>query len=86
MMKVTMIFAILAAAFTIDARTGRTEAAPWCAWYEATASDCAYFSRQSCLDTIRGVGGWCALNVREFWAPPQPPPRHPRHARRQDRY
>jgi len=85
-MRIMMIFAILATAVVIDARAGNADAAPWCAWYNALASDCAYFSQQSCLDTIRGVGGWCALNVREFWAPHTPQPRRPRHARRHDGY
>lgn len=81
MMKILMGFAILASGLAIDAGAG-AEAAPWCAWYNSMASDCAYFSQQSCLDTIRGVGGWCSLNVYEYAAPYEPPPRRHKHARR----
>ncbi len=81
-MKIMMVFGILATALVIDARAGNADAAPWCAWYDALASDCAYFSQRACLDTVRGTGGWCTINVYEFWAPNEPPLRRPKHARR----
>jgi hypothetical protein len=86
MMKILMVFGILAAGLAIDARSGSADAAPWCAWYNPTASDCGYFSHQACLDTIRGVGGWCSLNVYEYGAPYEPQPRRSKHARRHDAY
>jgi hypothetical protein len=90
-MKILMMFGILAAGLAIDADVSRADAAPWCAWYNATASDCGYFTHQQCLDTIRGVGGWCSLNVYEFNAyeygePYGPPPRRHRHAKHRDWY
>jgi Protein of unknown function (DUF3551) len=84
--KILMMIGILATAVAIDTRTGSAEAAPWCAWYDAYTSDCGYFTHQQCLDTIRGVGGWCSLNVYEYGAPYEPQPRRSKHARRHDGY
>jgi hypothetical protein len=84
MRSVTML-GLLAATLAFDAGTGTAGAAPWCAWYTATASDCGYFTHQACLDTVRGAGGWCARNVYELATPYGPPPQRRKHWRR-DRY
>jgi hypothetical protein len=90
-MKTLMMFAVLAIVAAADAHTNRIEAAPWCAWYDAYTSDCGYFTHQQCLDTIRGVGGYCSLNVYEYgryeYGPSYgPPPHRHKHARRHDWY
>jgi Protein of unknown function (DUF3551) len=53
--------------------TGSASAAPWCAWYDPYTYNCAFHTFQQCLDTISGVGGYCARNVRE--PADRPPPR-----------
>ena len=42
---------------------------PWCARYGWTTSNCGFVTFQQCLDTIRGVGGFCEPNPR--YNPPQ---------------
>ena len=40
---------------------------PWCAYYGAfgtEATNCGFTSRQQCLATVSGIGGYCARNPR----------------------
>ena len=41
------------------------QAAPWCAYYDPSTYNCGFHSYQQCLETIRGVGGWCQPNLSE---------------------
>jgi hypothetical protein len=68
---------LLATAVLIDARANAAAAAAWCAWYNSYAHDCGYYTFKQCLDTIRGVGGYCARNVYD--PPFYPPRRHQRY-------
>ena len=67
-----LIFAALtlAAAVLIQPRSG--EAAPywpWCSQYglPSLAHSCAFSSWEQCMETVRGIGGYCYAN-------PYPPP------------
>ena len=55
---------------------------PWCAYYDAWTYSCGFVSMQQCLDTTRGVGGFCRPNP---YGPPAGaavrPERHKRAAR-----
>lgn len=39
--------------------TAPRSAAIWCARYTSGASNCGFHSQQQCLETVRGVGGFC---------------------------
>jgi hypothetical protein len=86
-MRILAIAGVLAATMLIDARSS-AQAAAFCAWYDAYTYDCGYYTFQQCLDTIRGVGGYCARNVYEAWPraaePYAPRPSRRKHARRHD--
>ena len=91
-MSARMIFAIatLAATVTMMATMLGPRSAdaapywPWCSYYGAPsyAHSCAFTSWEQCMETVRGIGGYCYTN------PYAPPPsaraarRHRRHAER----
>lgn len=69
------LFALAAGA--VAAIPGKAEARPiipWCARDDAYggALDCSYYTFYQCLETMRGVGGFCVQNpwIRG-WAPPE---------------
>ena len=41
------------------------QAAPWCAFYDASTYNCGFHSFEQCLATVRGSGGWCRPNFFE---------------------
>jgi hypothetical protein len=40
---------------------------PWCAFHNASTYTCGFRSFYQCLETIRGIGGYCARNPRYFY-------------------
>ncbi len=49
---------------------------PWCAQYSdgmGGASNCGFTTFQQCLDTVRGIGGFCNPNT-QYVPPPGPHP------------
>ena len=54
---------------------------PWCSYYgpDSFAHACAFSSWEQCMETVRGIGGYCYVNP--YGPPPAPPPRSakPRH-------
>jgi len=56
---------------------------PWCALLSENggggALNCGFDTQEQCLQTIRGIGGWCQQNLR-YPGPPtaQPQRRHKR--------
>ncbi len=71
-----LIFTVLTlvTAVLIQPRPG--EAAPywpWCSQYDqpSFAHACAFSSYEQCMDTVRGIGGYCYTN------PYPPPPAQP---------
>jgi len=83
-MRTLTILGLVVAALAIDARASGADAAAFCAWYDAYTHDCGYYTFQQCLDTIRGVGGYCARNVYEPVASYDPRPQHRKHRRHHD--
>lgn len=61
---------------------------PWCALYAQSGGvrSCAFATFEQCLDTVRGIGGYCAPNPLIAPAPPAPlvlaEPRRAKKARR----
>ncbi len=51
---------------------------PWCAQYDGRggggATNCGFTTFQQCLDTVRGIGGFCEPNT-QYVPPPGPHPR-----------
>jgi hypothetical protein len=72
----------LALLLVIGASSNGAEAAPWCAYYDASTRNCGFYSYEQCLATIRGVGGYCSRNYFEGYAGN---PRSPKR-RARDRY
>ncbi len=61
------------AAFNMPARSQNY---PWCAYYsggEDGGTNCGFTTFQQCLDTVRGIGGFCDRNTQ--YVPP--PGSHP---------
>jgi hypothetical protein len=60
------LLAAVAAAFLLNAgaATG-ARAGAWCAWEDAYTYNCGFSSFEQCLDTIRGLGGFCRPNPYE---------------------
>lgn len=49
---------------------------PWCAVYDMpdAPQNCGFVSFAQCMDTVRGMGGFCIVNNR--YEPPAPHPSH----------
>jgi hypothetical protein len=52
---------------------------PWCAQYSGGGfggggTNCGFTTFQQCLDTVRGIGGFCEPNT-QYVPPPGPHPR-----------
>jgi hypothetical protein len=67
-----LIFAAFALAAAALTEPGTGEAAPywpWCSQYgpDSFAHACAFSSWEQCMQTVRGIGGYCYVN-------PYPPP------------
>lgn len=71
------IFLLLSAVCVAAVATGtRAEAQnyPWCAQYSdgmGGATNCGFTTFQQCLDTVRGIGGFCNPNT-QYVPPPGP--------------
>jgi hypothetical protein len=50
---------------------------PWCAIYDVgdAAYNCGFVSREQCLATVRGIGGFCNANTQYVPAAVHPLPR-----------
>jgi uncharacterized protein DUF3551 len=52
---------------------------PWCAYYSGGhfggggGTNCGFTTFQQCLDTVTGIGGFCARNT-QYQPPPGPHP------------
>ena len=51
--------------FLVGGTGSGAQAAPWCAFYDASTYNCGFHSFQQCLATVRGAGGWCRQNFFE---------------------
>ena len=48
--------------FLIGGTGSGAQAAPWCAFYDASTYNCGFYSFEQCYETVRGVGGSCRPN------------------------
>jgi hypothetical protein len=74
------ILLFLLAIFAVTAGIGSGAQAqnyPWCAIYDVgdAAYNCGFVSREQCMATVRGIGGFCNANTQ--YVPPavRPVPR-----------
>jgi hypothetical protein len=79
-MRTIAVIATVLAGLSLSA--SGTEAAPWCAEYSSRggATNCGFYSFEQCLQTVRGIGGFCNRNPFEAYGFQQP--RQPRPTRR----
>ena len=71
-----LVLGILAALAVIDSRA-QAQNYPWCAVLNMgdAAYNCGFVTREQCMATVSGIGGFCELNTQY-----QPPPgSHPQH-------
>ena len=66
MRNITVLASVLAA---LSLSSPGAEAAPWCAQYSVHggATNCGFYSFQQCLQTVRGIGGFCSQNPFEAY-------------------
>jgi hypothetical protein len=81
------LFAIVAiAAMAALARPAAAIEYPWCAQYGGTDGDggrnCGFVSYEQCMETVRGMGGFCERNL--FSIGPAERPAKPARKRRND--
>jgi hypothetical protein len=76
------VVAILAATSMLGA-SAQAQNYPWCAQYCGGGLNCGFVSFEQCMDTVRGIGGFCIRNNRYQPPPgPHPPTRIQRRAER----
>jgi len=46
--------------FLVGGTGSGAQAAPWCAFYDASTYNCGFHTFEQCLATVRGAGGWCS--------------------------
>jgi hypothetical protein len=51
--------------FLVGGTGSGAQAAPWCAFYDASTYNCGFHTFEQCLATVRGAGGWCRPNFFE---------------------
>jgi hypothetical protein len=84
-MNPRLITAALALASVVTIAPSVVDAAPywpWCSRYyhpRGGSISCAFVSWEQCMDTVRGVGGYCYRNPYPAPAPDRPAKSH-RHA------
>jgi len=79
-----LIFAALTLAAAVVVQPSSGQAAPywpWCSayWNSGNVRQCAFSSWEQCMDTVRGIGGYCYANP---YGSPSEPPRTRRHTAR----
>ena len=77
----TIVFVALA----IPIRPAAAIEYPWCAQYggdDDGGRNCGFMNREQCMETIRGMGGFCEPNL--FYTGPAERPAKPARKRRKD--
>jgi hypothetical protein len=80
MRSITFILPALAALTLLTPTVGHADSYPWCAQYGRSGDggrNCGFVSFAQCMDTVRGIGGFCERN-QFYTAPERPPTRHKR--------
>jgi hypothetical protein len=78
------ILLFVLAMFVVTAGIGTRAQAqnyPWCAVYDVgdAAYNCGFVSREQCMATVRGIGGFCNANTQYVAPTVQPAPRARKH-------
>ena len=76
-MRLLLFLLAICAGIVCIATHAQAQNYPWCASYSAGDTgggmNCGFTTFQQCLDTVRGMGGFCEQNTQ--YQPPQGP--HP---------
>ncbi len=69
-----LVLGILAALAVFNSRA-EAQNYPWCAVLNMgdAAYNCGFVTREQCMATVSGIGGFCELN-RQYQPPPGPHP------------
>jgi Protein of unknown function (DUF3551) len=63
-MRTVAAFAVIAATlYVTDEASAQGKYYPWCARYDPYSIVCGFDTRQQCMETVSGVGGYCQQNV-----------------------
>jgi Protein of unknown function (DUF3551) len=81
-MRMLKLVSIAVAVIWLSATPARAEGAPWCVRYGTglEGANCGFYSFEQCMQTVRGIGGFCSQNPFEAYGYQQP--RQQRPARR----
>jgi len=82
MKTLSTVFAVAAAVAAIGA-PAQAQNYPWCAQYSGRgggAMNCGFVSFEQCMNTVRGMGGFCIANNR--YVPPPGPAQPPHKAKK----
>ena len=65
MRKIALVLTALATLAALPLTTVAARAdGPWCAYYYGKGgTNCGFHSYKQCLDTVSGIGGYCARNL-----------------------
>jgi hypothetical protein len=80
-MKVSLfVLATIAVTAAIGTRA-QAQNYPWCAVYDVgdAAYNCGFVSREQCMATVSGIGGFCSVNTQYVAPAAQPVPRARKH-------
>jgi len=75
-MKILLLTLGLAIATSAGVTRAHAQNYPWCADYSgsmAGSSNCGFVSFEQCMETVRGMGGFCNRNT-QYVPPPGPHP------------
>ena len=78
------ILLFVLAMFVVTAGIGthaQSQNYPWCAVYDVgdSAYNCGFVSREQCMATVSGIGGFCNANTQYVAPAAQPVPRARKH-------
>jgi hypothetical protein len=86
MLKLLLISVVSAAGIvTLASSPGQAQYAPWCSQRtdESRAQNCGFYTREQCVATMSGIGGYCYEN---YALPPSAQGRAHTRSRRYHRY
>jgi hypothetical protein len=84
MKRSILVLAIVAATIGISDRA-QAQNYPWCAYYSGGeggggGTNCGFTTRDQCMATVSGIGGFCEPNT-QYQPPPGPHPSSAAHRR-----
>jgi hypothetical protein len=72
--NLALAFTVIVAPTLLSSSDAGAVEYPWCARYGGAmrgASNCGFVSFEQCMDTVRGIGGFCEVNP--FYPGPRKP-------------